>query len=153
MLSIMFRLFGFNATKTINYLPFQSFDVERTRWRLFQKRVVRTKFDIYDFIFDIVSVQLGSEYDMHILHTQYIDECYNCKILRSKIRASTHQSSVLIGWIWSMNVELILENYMISMSITLQIIASLLIFVRNLLYKTSSFESTCLQQPLYMYIH
>jgi hypothetical protein len=56
---------------------------------------LRTKFDIYDFIFDIVSVQLGSEYDMHILHTQYIDECYDCKIFRSKIRASTHQSSVL----------------------------------------------------------
>ena len=29
---------------------FKSFDFERTWWRLFQKRVVRTKFDIYDFI-------------------------------------------------------------------------------------------------------
>jgi hypothetical protein len=29
------------------YLGFQSFDFERTRWRLFQKRVVRAKFDIY----------------------------------------------------------------------------------------------------------
>ena len=29
---------------------FQSFDFERTRWGLFQKRVVRTKFDIYVFI-------------------------------------------------------------------------------------------------------
>ena len=29
---------------------FQSFDFERTRWRLFQKQVVRTNFDIYVFI-------------------------------------------------------------------------------------------------------
>ena len=39
------------APKTLNYLAFQSFDFERTRWRLFQKRVVRTKFDIYVIIF------------------------------------------------------------------------------------------------------
>ena len=32
------------------YLAFQSFDFVRTWWRLFQKRVVRTKFDIYVFI-------------------------------------------------------------------------------------------------------
>jgi len=31
------------------YLAFQSFDFERTWWRLFQKRVVRTKFDIFVF--------------------------------------------------------------------------------------------------------
>jgi hypothetical protein len=39
-----FKLFGF---------PFQSFDFERTWWRLFQKRVVRTKLDIYGFIWRI----------------------------------------------------------------------------------------------------
>jgi hypothetical protein len=32
------------------YLAFQSFDFVRTWWRLFQKRVVHTKFDIYVFI-------------------------------------------------------------------------------------------------------
>jgi len=32
------------------YLEFQSFGFERTWWRLFQKRFVRTKFDIYVFI-------------------------------------------------------------------------------------------------------
>jgi hypothetical protein len=31
----------------LNYLAFQSFDFDRTWWKLFQKRVVRTKFDIY----------------------------------------------------------------------------------------------------------
>ena len=36
--------------KLLNYLAFQSFDFERTWWRLFQKDVVRTKFDIYVFI-------------------------------------------------------------------------------------------------------
>ena len=35
---------------TLNYLSFQSFNFERTWWRLFQKRVVHTKFDIYGFI-------------------------------------------------------------------------------------------------------
>jgi hypothetical protein len=33
--------------KLLNYLAFQPFDFERTWWRLFQKRIVRTKFDIY----------------------------------------------------------------------------------------------------------
>ena len=31
-------------------IGFQPFDFERTWWRLFQKRVVHTKFDIYVFI-------------------------------------------------------------------------------------------------------
>jgi hypothetical protein len=44
----MFRPFDFIAPKT--YLAFQSFDFERTWCRLFQKRVVRTKFDIFVFI-------------------------------------------------------------------------------------------------------
>ena len=46
----MFRLFGFIAPKPLDYLAFQSFGFERTWWRLFQKRIVRTKFDIYVFI-------------------------------------------------------------------------------------------------------
>jgi len=41
---------GFIAPKTLNFLAFQSFDFESTWWKLFQKRVVRTKFDIYVFI-------------------------------------------------------------------------------------------------------
>jgi len=49
ILSILFSPFGFIAPKTLNYLAFPSFDFERTWWRLFQKRVVRTKFDIYVF--------------------------------------------------------------------------------------------------------
>jgi hypothetical protein len=36
--------------KTLNYMAFQSFDFERTLLRLFQKRVVRTKLDIYVLI-------------------------------------------------------------------------------------------------------
>ena len=38
------------APKTLIFLAFLSFDFESTRWRLFQKRVVWTKFDIYVFI-------------------------------------------------------------------------------------------------------
>ncbi len=40
----------FIAPKTLNYLTFQSVEFECTWWRLFQKRVVRTVFDIYVFI-------------------------------------------------------------------------------------------------------
>jgi hypothetical protein len=44
-------LHGFSyVTLADYYLAFQSFDFVRTWWRLFQKRVVRTKFDIYVFI-------------------------------------------------------------------------------------------------------
>ena len=50
MLAVLFRSFGFIALKTLIYMSFQSSDFERTWWRLFQKRVVRTKFDIYVFI-------------------------------------------------------------------------------------------------------
>jgi hypothetical protein len=35
-----------------NDLAFQPFDFQRTWWKLLQKRVVRTKFDIYVSIFD-----------------------------------------------------------------------------------------------------
>jgi hypothetical protein len=47
ILAIVFRPFGLLAPKTLNYLAFQYFDLSVTWWRLFQKHVVRTKFDIY----------------------------------------------------------------------------------------------------------
>ena len=40
----------FHAPKLLYYLAFQSFDFERTWWKLFQKCVMHTKFDIYIFI-------------------------------------------------------------------------------------------------------
>ena len=46
ILAILVRPFGFIAPKTLNYLAFQSFDFERTWWRLCYKRIVCTKFDI-----------------------------------------------------------------------------------------------------------
>ena len=49
---ILFRLFGFIVPKALYCLDFQSIDFKRTWWRLFQKRVVNTKFEIYVFIFD-----------------------------------------------------------------------------------------------------
>jgi hypothetical protein len=39
--------FCFIAPKTLNYLPFQISDFERTWWWLFQKGVVHTEIDIY----------------------------------------------------------------------------------------------------------
>ena len=44
------RLCLTRSQRLLNYLAFQSFDVERIRGRLFKRRVVRTKFNIYVFI-------------------------------------------------------------------------------------------------------
>jgi hypothetical protein len=41
--------FGFIVSKFLNYLGFQSFNFERSWWRVFQKDVERT-FNIYVFI-------------------------------------------------------------------------------------------------------
>jgi hypothetical protein len=49
-LSCLIRPFGFIAPKTLNYLALVCFDFECTWWSLFQKRAVRTKFDINFFI-------------------------------------------------------------------------------------------------------
>ena len=40
----------FIYSRSMIQLAYQSFDFDRTRCRLFQKRVVRTKFDIYIYI-------------------------------------------------------------------------------------------------------
>jgi hypothetical protein len=50
ILAILFRTFGFIAPKTLKFLVFQSFDFERTCWRVIQERAVRTNIDIYVFI-------------------------------------------------------------------------------------------------------
>jgi hypothetical protein len=55
----LFMSFGVIAPKTLNYLAFQFFDFERTWWRLFQKRIVRTKFDI--FIVNILRLLVEQE--------------------------------------------------------------------------------------------
>ena len=49
MLTILFRPFSFIAPKT-KLFDFPIFRFWATLWRLFQKRVVRTKFDIYVFL-------------------------------------------------------------------------------------------------------
>jgi hypothetical protein len=38
------RLFGYCSKTLLSYLAFQYYDIEHTWWRLFQKRVLRTKF-------------------------------------------------------------------------------------------------------------
>ena len=47
---ICFEQIVFISDITLNYLAFPSFDFERTCWRVFQKRLVCTKLDIYVFI-------------------------------------------------------------------------------------------------------
>ena len=44
---------GFIALKTLNYVTFQSLDFQRTYWRWFQKRVMRTNFDIFKLFLDV----------------------------------------------------------------------------------------------------
>jgi hypothetical protein len=39
-----------HSQRPLAYLAFQSFDVQRTWWRLFEKRVVCTKLDVYVFM-------------------------------------------------------------------------------------------------------
>ena len=57
--------FGFIAPKALNYLAFQSFDFDRTWWKLFQKRVVRTKFDNYVFIIQTYIQSLETVKELH----------------------------------------------------------------------------------------
>ena len=59
MLAILFRPFGFITPKSLDYLAFQYFDFESTWWSLFQKRVMRTKLDIYVFI--IINIKFKFE--------------------------------------------------------------------------------------------
>ena len=46
----VYALWFYFSPILLHYLAFQSFDFERTWWRLFQKRIEWIKFDIYAFI-------------------------------------------------------------------------------------------------------
>jgi hypothetical protein len=46
----------------LNYLSFLYFEIERTLWKLLQKRIVRTKFDIYVFLLHIYASLLIEYY-------------------------------------------------------------------------------------------
>ena len=53
-LAMPFRPFDFITPKTLNYSTFQSFEFERTWWRLFHNRAVWAEFDTYVFIREVV---------------------------------------------------------------------------------------------------
>ena len=61
-LVITFRPFGFITPKTLNYLAFQSFYFECTRWRLFQTRIVLNKFYIYALKNDAITIFSETQY-------------------------------------------------------------------------------------------
>jgi hypothetical protein len=65
--TLIFLLFD---QKQVYYLDFQSFDFERTWWRLFQRRVVCTNFDIYMYVFLIFH-----------LDANYFHPHLNCRVL------------------------------------------------------------------------
>jgi hypothetical protein len=55
-----------------NYLSVKYFDFEPTWWRLFQKRAVRSKFDIYVFI--DIHLEIGSEGQSRTKFYEKIDD-------------------------------------------------------------------------------
>ena len=69
MFLIQFIAFSFLPNKAFN-LAFQSFGVERTWWRLFQKRAMRTKFDTYYFIYKLNTVKKKIEYNINLIQIQ-----------------------------------------------------------------------------------
>ena len=72
-------------------MAFQSIDFERTWWRLFQKRVVYTKFDIYIFMYQFYTYNV---YNLHACNVQYsqrhtmINHCDRCITLLSELDIS-----------------------------------------------------------------
>ena len=66
MLAILFRSFDFIAHKTLNYLAFQCLDFQSNWWRLFQTRVVCTKFNIYVFITGRCKLRDTTEFNVHL---------------------------------------------------------------------------------------
>ena len=64
----------FYCFQTLNSLTFQSFDFERTWWKLFQKHVVRTKFDIYVYIIWHLIVKTICQ---HIIVVEQLEENEN----------------------------------------------------------------------------
>ena len=62
----------FMLQKLLNYLAFQPFDFERTWWRLFQKRVVHTRLDIYVFN----EVHICCELGIKTKHIRYLGELF-----------------------------------------------------------------------------
>ena len=77
ILAILFRPFRFIAPKNLNYLAFQSFDFECTWWRLFHKRVVCTKLDIYVFII----TNWWKKAKLFFMHFQVKVQCWYCQLI------------------------------------------------------------------------
>ena len=75
MFATLLMTFSCIAPKALNSLTFQSFDFERTWWRLFQKRVVCTKFEIY-----VLLIVLQLYYGVSKLYELISNLCWHCSI-------------------------------------------------------------------------
>ena len=77
------------------FLAFQSFDYERIWWRLFQKRVVRIKFDIYVFITNGVAILVLSKWRLHDFHIKWCRLTVTrwCNMWRRTVTIPEHLSS------------------------------------------------------------
>jgi hypothetical protein len=62
ILALLFKPLGFITPISLSYVAFQSFNFACTRWRLVNKRIVYTKFDIYVFITITGSIPLLVDY-------------------------------------------------------------------------------------------
>jgi len=75
ILTFLFWGLWFSCSQILlNYLVFQSFDYDLTWWRFIQKRVVRTKFDIYLFNDNYIAVILLLKYWLQYIY-MYISFC------------------------------------------------------------------------------
>ena len=119
-MSILYRLFSFIAPKTLNYLVFTSFDFVCTWWMLFQKRHVRTEFDIYVF-FLINSVLFRNKYD-HLSNNSVLF-CIYLIILCYFVINMTIYLIILYYFVINMTIYLlILYYFVINMTIYLLIL-------------------------------
>ena len=84
-LAILFRTFGFLVPKTLKWFGFQ-----HTWWRLFQKRVVRTNFDIYVFIIRVKEIVAS------VIIYQYGDKLKQKGINRNNFNITKHVIMILL---------------------------------------------------------
>ena len=106
---------GFISPKTLNYLAFQSFDFERTWWRLFQKRVERTRFDMYVFM-SVISLweQATFQWDdvCFVLYTNTLNwSCVLIAYWNSKVRVNMSlQSDALSRFLANQSLLLLFKS-------------------------------------------
>jgi len=82
--------------KRFKLLDFQPFDFERTWWRLFQKRVVHTKFDMYVFIFKCTYIKLKLNFTCKLLKKDQFNQWICVQVKWNLYIVNTFQPDITI---------------------------------------------------------